>query len=80
MDDLSTILKLGALAAIAVGALWIAYKGLTVAVKCAKWIYMVSQQPPPPPQADARPVPERDERAGEAGNIVGFRQEWRQTG
>lgn len=34
----------------------------------------------PPPQADVRPVPETTERAGEAGNIVGFRQEWRQTG
>jgi hypothetical protein len=73
MSEYFEAFKIGLLFGIAVGALFVTYR-------CARWIYLTVKDAPPPPQADAKDVPETTERTGEAGNIVGFRQEWRQTG
>lgn len=83
MDDLSSIVKLCALTLIAVGALaatlFIGWKGLTVAWKCAKLIFKVTTCPPQSPDAVSMPVPER-ENITPITDAVTFERRVRNTG
>jgi hypothetical protein len=72
MSEYFEAFKIGLLFGIAVGALFVTYR-------CARWIYLTVKDAPPPPQADARPVPD-DSKVTPITDAVTFERRVRNTG